>query len=175
MILLELTVLKTGKIKNTFLLEGDTTFQVRIQKDSMQRKGKILALFRVDEEVYTVPDIEVGEVYDIPSECVGNDFSVSIVNDYPVGTSSTEFLFVRTISSSSTSGSSSYYTTQIKTASKIWNIQHNLNTAWWKLQINIIDNDGNVVYGDVDLSLTTNNLLVLNFEREVQGKIYIKK
>lgn len=67
------------------------------------------------------------------------------------------------------------YTTQITTASKIWNIQHNLNTEWWKLQINIIDNDGNVVYGDVDLSATTNNLLVLNFEKEVQGKIYIKK
>lgn len=67
------------------------------------------------------------------------------------------------------------YTTQITTASKIWNIQHNLNTEWWKLQINIIDNEGNVVYGDVDLSATTNNLLVLNFEKEVQGKIYIKK
>lgn len=67
------------------------------------------------------------------------------------------------------------YTTQITTATKIWNIQHNLNTEWWKLQINIIDNDGNVVYGDVDLDKTTNNLLVLNFEKEVQGKIYIKK
>ena len=67
------------------------------------------------------------------------------------------------------------YTTQITTATKIWNIQHNLNTEWWKLQVNIIDNDGNVVYGDVDLSATTNNLLVLNFEKEVQGKIYIKK
>ena len=67
------------------------------------------------------------------------------------------------------------YTTQIKTASKIWNIQHNLNTEWWKLQINIIDNEGNIVYGDVDLDTTTNNLLVLNFEKEVQGKIYIKK
>ena len=70
---------------------------------------------------------------------------------------------------------SSDYTTQITTASKIWNIQHNLNTEWWKLQVNIIDNEGNVVYGDVDLSATTNNLLVLNFEKEVQGKIYIKK
>ena len=67
------------------------------------------------------------------------------------------------------------YTKQITTASKIWNIQHNLNTEWWKLQINIIDDEGNVVYGDVDLSATTNNLLVLNFEKEVQGKIYIKK
>ena len=71
--------------------------------------------------------------------------------------------------------STSDYTKQITTASKIWNIQHNLNTEWWKLQINIIDDEGNVVYGDVDLSATTNNLLVLNFEKEVQGKIYIKK
>lgn len=67
------------------------------------------------------------------------------------------------------------YTTQITTASKIWNIQHNLNTEWWKLQINIIDNEGNVVYGDVDLDKTTNNLLVLIFETAIQGKIYIKK
>ena len=72
-------------------------------------------------------------------------------------------------------GSSIEFTTQITTASKIWNIQHNLNTEWWKLQINIIDSDGNIVYGDVDLIATTNNLLVLNFEKEVQGKIYIKK
>ena len=39
----------------------------------------------------------------------------------------------------------------------------------------VMDNDGNVVYGDGDLDKTTNNLLVLNFEKEVQGKIYIKK
>lgn len=67
------------------------------------------------------------------------------------------------------------YTTQITTASKVWNIQHNLNTEWWKLQINIIDDEGNVVYGDVDLDTTTNNLLVLVFETAMQGKIYIKK
>ena len=67
------------------------------------------------------------------------------------------------------------YTTQITTASKIWNIQHNLNTEWWKLQINIIDDEGNIVYGDVDLDKTTNNLLVLVFETAIQGKIYIKK
>ena len=71
--------------------------------------------------------------------------------------------------------STSDYTKQITTASKIWNIQHNLNTEWWKLQINIIDDEGNIVYGDVDLDKTTNNLLVLNFEKEVQGKISIKK
>lgn len=72
-------------------------------------------------------------------------------------------------------GSSIEFTTQITTPSKIWNIQHNLNTEWWKLQINIIDSDKNIIYGDVDLDKTTNNLLVLNFEKEVQGKIYIKK
>ena len=71
--------------------------------------------------------------------------------------------------------STSDYTKQITTASKIWNIQHNLNTEWWKLQINIIDDEGNIVYGDVDLDKTTNNLLVLVFETAIQGKIYIKK
>lgn len=67
------------------------------------------------------------------------------------------------------------YTETITISSKSWYIQHNLNSEWWKLQINIIDNEGNVVYGDVDLDKTTNNLLVLNFEKEIQGNIYIKK
>lgn len=70
---------------------------------------------------------------------------------------------------------SSDYTETITTSSKTWNIQHNLNTEWWKLQINIIDSEGNITYGDVDLDKTTNNLLVLVFETETQGKIYIKK
>ena len=73
------------------------------------------------------------------------------------------------------SSSTSDYTKEITTASKTWNIQHNLNTEWWKLQINIVDNNGNVIYGDVDLDLTTNNLIVLNFQTETKGKIYIKK
>lgn len=67
------------------------------------------------------------------------------------------------------------YTETITISSKSWYIQHNLNTEWWKLQINIIDDEGNIVYGDVDLDKTTNNLLVLVFDTAIQGKIYIKK
>lgn len=78
------------------------------------------------------------------------------------------------ISGNSTSNSDEY-TEEIKTKSKIWNIQHNLNTEWWKLHINIIDEFGNITYGDVDLNTTTNNLLVLNFQTDIQGKIHIKK
>lgn len=104
--------------------------------------------------------------------CVKNDYTDVLSGTvYKAG-----FYFYDTTTSTwkCLNSTSSDYTTQITTASKVWSIQHNLNTEWWKLQINIVDNDGNVVYGDVDLDLTTNNLLVLNFEEKTQGKIYIK-
>lgn len=78
------------------------------------------------------------------------------------------------ISSQNESALSDYIET-ITISSKSWYIQHNLNTEWWKLQINIIDDEWNIVYGDVDLDKTTNNLLVLVFDTAIQGKIYIKK
>lgn len=149
-ILLNLTVLKSGRIKETFSLNGDTTFQVRIQKDSMQRRGKILALFRTDEKVYTVSDIEAGKVYDIPSECVGKEFSVSIVNDYPGGTSSTGFLLVRTVSS----GLSSDDTDTIKQAVTDWlNANPGAVTSLSEEQKNklkaiLLDGDGSSVLSD---------------------------
>ena len=67
------------------------------------------------------------------------------------------------------------YEEEITTASNSWNIQHNLNTEWYKLFINIIDSDNNIIYGDIDVANSTNNLLVIKFNTPIAGKIIIKK
>ena len=40
------------------------------------------------------------------------------------------------------------YEEEITTASNSWSIQHNLNTEWYKLFINIIDSNNDIIYGD---------------------------
>lgn len=82
--------MKDGKIRKTYLLNEDTTFRVSVKKDGILRKGRLLALFTVGEEVYSVPDIQDGGVYNLPEACIGTDFHVCIVNEYPGGISSTE-------------------------------------------------------------------------------------
>ena len=67
------------------------------------------------------------------------------------------------------------YEEEITTASNSWNIQHNLNTEWYKLFINIIDSDNNIIYGDIDVANSTNNLLVIKFNTPIAGKITIRK
>ena len=67
------------------------------------------------------------------------------------------------------------YEEEITTASNSWSIQHNLNTEWYKLFINIIDSDNNIIYGDIDVANSTNNLLVIKFNTPIAGKIIIKK
>ena len=67
------------------------------------------------------------------------------------------------------------YEEEITTASNSWSIQHNLNTEWYKLFINIIDSDNNIVFGDIDVANSTNNLLVIKFNTPIAGKIIIKK
>ena len=67
------------------------------------------------------------------------------------------------------------YKEEITTASNIWSIQHNLNTEWYELFINIIDNDNNLVYGDIDVANSTKNLLVMKFNTPIAGKIIINK
>ena len=74
------------------------------------------------------------------------------------------------------SGTTNYiYEEEITTPSNSWNIQHNLNTEWYKLFINIIDSDNNIVFGDIDVANSTNNLLVIKFNTPIAGKIIIKK
>ena len=67
------------------------------------------------------------------------------------------------------------YEEEITTASNSWSIQHNLNTEWYKLFINIIDSDNNIIYGDIDVANSTNNLLVIKFNTPITGKITIRK
>ena len=61
--MLDLIVQKDGKIKKTYLFSGDTTFKVSVLKDGMLRKGTLLVLFMVGEEVYSVPNVQNGGVY----------------------------------------------------------------------------------------------------------------
>ena len=63
----------------------------------------------------------------------------------------------------------------ISTPSYVWNIQHNLDCSWYKLSINIIDTDNNIVYGDIDAENSTDNLLIIKFNKPIAGKIIIKK
>lgn len=67
------------------------------------------------------------------------------------------------------------YVEEITTTSSVWSVQHNLHTKWYELSINIIDSDNNIVFGDIDVSNSTNNLLVIKFNTPIAGKIIIKK
>lgn len=67
------------------------------------------------------------------------------------------------------------YEETISNSSSTWSIQHNLDTLCWKLTYKIIDDNDDIVYGDIDTNLSTNNLLVIKFREPVSGKIYIKK
>ena len=67
------------------------------------------------------------------------------------------------------------YEEEITTASNSWSIQHNLNTEWYKLFINIIDSDNDIIYGDIDVDNSTKNLLIIKFDTPITGKITIKK
>lgn len=68
------------------------------------------------------------------------------------------------------------YEEEITTPSKRWIIQHDMNEPKiYKLNINIVDSNSNIIYGDIDLDNTTNNKLVIDFNEEVSGVIYINK
>ena len=60
-------------------------------------------------------------------------------------------------------------------ASDIWTIHHKLATEWYKLNITLLDSDNNIIYGDIDVANSTNNLLVIKFNTPIAGKIIIKK
>ena len=67
------------------------------------------------------------------------------------------------------------YEEEITTASNSWSIQHNLNTEWNELFINIIDSDNDIIYGDIDVANSTKNLLIIKFDTPITGKITIRK
>lgn len=61
------------------------------------------------------------------------------------------------------------------TASTTWALQHNLDTAWYNLSTTCISQENNMLIGEVDADNSTNNLLVIKFEKPFQGKAIIKK
>ena len=67
------------------------------------------------------------------------------------------------------------YEEEITMPSNSWSIQHNLNTEWHKLFINIIDSDNDIIYGDIDVANSTKNLLIMKFDTPIAGKITIRK
>ena len=67
------------------------------------------------------------------------------------------------------------YEEEITTASNSWSIQHNLNTEWYKLFINIIDSYNDIIYGDIDVANSTKNILIIKFDTPIAGKITIRK
>ena len=67
------------------------------------------------------------------------------------------------------------YEEEITTPSNSWSIQHNLNTEWNSLFINIIDSDNDIIYGDIDVANSTKNLLIIKFDTPITGKITIRK
>lgn len=67
------------------------------------------------------------------------------------------------------------YAKTITTPSNIWMIPHNLKTSWKELTIIITDQDNNRTAGNIDLSRTTDNLLVIEFTEPISGTVYIKK
>ena len=67
------------------------------------------------------------------------------------------------------------YEEEITTPSNSWSIQHNLNTEWYKLFVNIIDDNNDIVFGDIDVTNSTKNLLVIKFNAPITGKITIRK
>lgn len=67
------------------------------------------------------------------------------------------------------------YEEEITTPSNSWSIQHNLNTEWNSLFINIIDSNNDIVFGDIDVANSTKNLLVMKFDTPITGKITIRK
>lgn len=63
----------------------------------------------------------------------------------------------------------------ITTASDTWHIQHNLNETWERLDILVLDDNKNIIIGELDETNSTNNLLVLKFNEPITGKAVIKK
>ena len=60
------------------------------------------------------------------------------------------------------------------TASDTWLIQHNLNKSAKELSIFVSDTTGEQIIGFIDLTASTNNLLVYRFGEALAGEAYVK-
>lgn len=134
---LELVVLKTGKIKNTYLSGEDTSFCVDFRNDSMLRRGNLYVVFAAENKIITM-EIRPGKEYALPEMCIGTNFYVRIKNVYPGGESTTEMLPIKTLGAAVSSA-------EIKSAVEAYLERNPVSgtTTEEKEKINIIKKDGN--------------------------------
>ena len=134
---LELVVLKTGKIKNTYLSGEDTSFCVDFRNDSMLRRGNLYVVFAAENKIITM-EIRPGKEYALPEMCIGTNFYVRIKNVYPGGESTTEMLPIKTLGAAVSSA-------EIKSAVEVYLERNPVSgtTTEEKEKINIIKKDGN--------------------------------
>lgn len=67
------------------------------------------------------------------------------------------------------------YVQTISTPLQTWSIQHNLNTSWNELLVITTDDNSDYIIGEVDHTNSTNNLLVIKFDKPFAGKAVVKK
>lgn len=65
-----------------------------------------------------------------------------------------------------------YY--EVTAPSDIWTIVHDLDALPSRLCITCMDTEGNVIIGDINTELSTEDKLVINFNEEVAGSCCIK-
>ena len=134
---LELVVLKTGKIKNTYLSGEDTSFCVDFRNDSMLRRGNLYVVFTTENKIITM-EIRPGKEYALPEMCIGTNFYARIKNVYPGGESITEILPIKTLGAAVSS-------TEIKSAVESYLERNPVSgtTTEEKEKIGVIKKDGN--------------------------------
>lgn len=133
---LELVVLKTGKIKNTYLSGEDTSFCVDFRNDSMLRRGNLYVVFTTKNKIITM-EIRPGKEYALPEMCIGTNFYARIKNVYPGGESTTEILPIKTLGAAVSSA-------EIKSAVESYLERNPVSgtTTEEKEKIGVIKNDG---------------------------------
>lgn len=133
---LELVVLKTGKIKNTYLSGEDTSFCVDFRNDSMLRRGNLYVVFTTENKIITM-EIRPGKEYALPEMCIGTNFYARIKNVYPGGESTTEILPIKTLGAAVSSA-------EIKSAVESYLERNPVSgtTTEEKEKIGVIKNDG---------------------------------
>ena len=60
------------------------------------------------------------------------------------------------------------------TPSAAWHIQHNFNESHRAITMFVVNDDGEQILGQVDVGLSTNNLLIYRFGEPLSGRAYLK-
>ena len=61
------------------------------------------------------------------------------------------------------------------TPTDTWIIQHNLRERWNRLDIKCFGINGGLLIGEVDTTVSTENLIVIKFDAPMDGRVIIKK